>query len=49
MEVFRIEKLKIREVDSGNAGILIRLCIPPDRWGDPLFKRGDEGKERVDN
>jgi len=46
LEVFRIEKLKITEVSLENAEYLIKLCIPPDRWGDPLFKRGMKAKKK---
>ncbi len=40
-----MEKLKIREVDSTNAEILVRLCIPADRCSDPLFKKGMKAKK----
>jgi len=45
-DVFRIEQLKIVEVGLEDAEYLIKLCIPPDRWGDPLFRKGMEAKRK---
>lgn len=41
-----IEKLKITDVNLENAEHLIRLCIPPDKWRDPLFQEGMKAKKK---
>ena len=39
-----MEEISVRDVTRGNVEALCRICIPPDRWTDPIYTSGMELK-----